>query len=242
MIEIIRKEFFGFLHSLIAYVVIVVFLTGMGLLMWVFPETSVLEYGYADMEALFSVGPYVLMFLIPAVTMRSFSEEYKSGTIELLFTRPLSDSQIIWGKFLASFGLVLLSLLPTLVYFYSIYSLGDPIGNLDIPGTVGSYLGLLLLSGVFTSIGIFGSAISRNQIVAFVLSVFFCFLMYSGFRSIAGIDVWGSSSLLLDQLGILYHYDTLSKGLLDTRDLVYFASVILFFVLCTHLVIGSRKW
>ena len=242
MIEIIRKEFFSFLHSLIAYVVISVFLTGIGLLMWVFPETSVLEYGYADMEALFSVGPYVLMFLIPAITMKSFSEEYRTGTIELLFTRPLSDSQIIWGKFFASYLLVLLSLVPTGIYFYSVYQLGDPVGNLDIPGTIGSYLGLILLSGVFTSIGIMGSALSRNQIVAFVLSVFLCFILYTGFRSLAGIDVWTSSSLFLDQLGIIQHYETMSKGLLDTRDLVYFISVITIVLITTQLIIGRRRW
>ena len=242
MIEVIRKEFFSFLNSLIAYVVIAVFLTGIGLLMWIFPETSVLEYGYADMETLFSLGPYVLMFLIPAITMRSFSEEYKSGTIELLFTKPLSDFQIITGKYLASLGLVVLALLPTAVYFFSVYYLGDPVGNMDVPGAIGSYVGLVLLSAVFTSVGIFASASSRNQIVSFVFAVFLCFLLYSGFRSLAGINVWGENSLIIDQLGIIYHYNSLSKGLLDTRNVIYFISVILFMILSTQLVTGSRKW
>ena len=242
MIEIIRKEFFGFLNSLIAYVVMAVFLTAISLLMWVFPETSVLNYGYADLETLFSIGPYVLMFLIPAVTMRSFSEEFKTGTIELLFTRPLSDYQIIGGKFLACYALVILALLPTGIYFYSIYQLGNPVGNLDIPGTIGSYIGLVLLSGVFTGVGILASAMSRNQIVSFVISVFLCFILYSGFRSLAGIDVWGDYSLLLDQLGILYHYDSLSKGLLDTRNVIYFVSMMAFLLISTKLIIGSRKW
>ena len=242
MIEIIRKEFFGFLNGLIAYVVIGVFLTGISLLMWVFPETSVLDYGYADMETLFSLGPYVLMFLIPAITMRSFAEEYKSGTIELLFTKPLTDMQIISGKFLACFGLVMLSLIPTVIYFYSVYQLGDPVGNIDVPGTIGSYVGLVLLSAVFTSVGIFSSAMTRNQIVSFVISVFLCFILYSGFRSLAGIDVWGEASLILDQLGIIYHYNALSRGLLDTRNVIYFLSMIIFMLGSTQLVIGSRKW
>lgn len=242
MVEVIRKEFFSFLNSLIAYVVIAVFLTGIGLLMWVFPETSILEYGYADMETLFSLGPYVLMFLIPAITMRSFSEEYKSGTIELLFTKPLTDLEIILGKYVASLMLVILALIPTTVYFYSVYNLGNPVGNMDVPGTIGSYIGLFLLSAVFTSVGIFSSASSRNQIISFVLSVFLCFLLYSGFRSIAGIDVWGETSLFLDQLGMIYHYNALSKGLLDSRNVIYFISVIIFMILSTRLVTGSRKW
>ena len=242
MVEIVRKEFFGFLNSLIAYVVITVFLTGMGLLMWVFPETSVLEYGYADMETLFSLGPYVLMFLIPAITMKAFAEEYKSGTIELLLTKPLTDLQIILGKFIASFLLVILALLPTLVYFYSVYSLGDPVGNIDVPGAIGSYLGLILLGAVFTSVGVFSSACSTNQIISFVLSVFLCFILYTGFRSLAGINVWGDYALLLDQLGIVYHYNSLSKGLVDTRNIIYFLSVISLMILMTKLVMGSRKW
>ena len=242
MIEIVKKEFNGFMNSLIAYVVISVFLTAMGLLMWVFPETSILEYGYADMETLFSLGPYILMFLIPAITMRSFSEEYKTGTIEILLTRPLTDWQIIGGKFIAGFGLVALALSPTLIYYWSVSMLGDPPGNIDTPGITGSYIGLLLLGGVFTSIGTFSSSLTHNQIIAFVLAVFLCFFLYSGFRSIAGINLWASSALIIDQLGIIYHYNSLSKGLLDTRNIVYFLSVILFMLLSTKLVIGSRKW
>jgi ABC-2 type transport system permease protein len=151
MIRVLTKEFNSFLNSLIAYVVIGVFLTGMGLLMWVFPETSVLDYGYADMDTLFSLGPYVFIFLIPAITMRSFAEERKSGTMELLLTKPLTDWDIILGKFLACFLLVLFALLPTVIYYFSVSALGNPAGNIDTPGVIGSYVGLALLAGVFCS-------------------------------------------------------------------------------------------
>src|SRR5688500_11265472 len=180
MIQVLSKEFNSFLNSLIAYVVIGVFLTGMGLLMWVFPETSVLEYGYADMDTLFSLGPYVLIFLIPAITMRSFAEEKKAGTMELLLTRPLTDTHIILGKYLACFLLVLLALFPTLVYYWSVYTLGNPIGNIDTPGVIGSYIGLALLAGVFCAIGIMASSITPNQIVAFICAAFLCFIIFSG--------------------------------------------------------------
>ena len=137
MLQVLSKEFNSFLNSLIAYVVIGVFLVGMGLLVWVFPETSVLDYGYADMDTLFSLGPYVFIFLIPAITMRSFAEERKAGTMELLMTKPLRDWDVILGKFMASFLLVLFALLPTILYYYSIYTLGNPAGNIDTPGIIG---------------------------------------------------------------------------------------------------------
>ena len=242
MIQVLVKELNSFLNSLIAYIVICVFLTGIGLLTWVFPDTSVLDYGYADMETLFTLGPYVFMFLIPAITMRMFAEEKKAGTIELLLTKPLTDWQIILGKYFSGFLLVVFAILPTTIYYYSVYQLGDPIGNIDTAGVIGSYIGLILLGGVFTSIGIFSSLITSNQIVSFILAVFLCFIVYSGFASIAAIDVWGELSLFWEQLGILYHYDAMSKGLLDTRNIIYFMSVITFMLLLTKLILGSRRW
>jgi ABC-2 type transport system permease protein len=242
MFEILRKELNGFLNSLIAYIVISVFLTGIGLLMWVFPETSVLEYGYADMETLFALGPYVFMFLIPAITMRMFAEEKKAGTIELLLTKPLTDWQIILGKYFSGFLLVLFALIPTLVYYYTIYQLGNPVGNVDTAGVVGSYIGLGLLGGVFTSIGVFSSLITTNQIVSFIIAVFLCFIFYTGFESLASINVWGAASLFLEQLGIVYHYRAMSKGLLDTRNLIYFLSVIGVMLMFTKFILGSRRW
>jgi len=242
MWQVFFKEVNSFLNSLIAYIIIFVFLTGIGLIMWVFPETSVLDYGYADMSTLFSYGPYVFMFLIPAITMRMFSEEKKSGTLEILFTRPLRDWEIILGKYLAGFALVFFSLLPTLLYYYSIYQLGYPKGNIDTAGTTGSYIGLLLLGGVFTSIGIFSSSITENQVIAFIVAVFLCFLLFSGFNSFASINWWGRYSDTIDKLGILYHYNSLSRGLIDLRNLVYFFSVIAIMLLSTNLILGSRKW
>jgi len=242
MIQVYKKELNSFLNSTIAYLVISVFLTTIGLLMWVFPETNVMDYGYADMETLFSLGPYVLMFLIPAITMRSFAEEKKSGTMELLFTQPIGGGKIVMGKYLACFTLVIFSIAPSLVYYYSISQLGEPAGNLDSAGITGSYIGLILLGGVFTAIGLFSSSITENQIVAFIVAVFLCFLLYSGFGSIAAIDVWAESSQSIDQLGILYHYSAMSKGMVDSRNLIYFLSIGTSMLLLTNLILLSRKW
>lgn len=242
MLSILRKEINTFLNSLIAYIVIVLFLTGMGLFMWVFPETSILEYGFAEMDTLFSLAPFVFMFLIPAITMRTFAEEKKDGTIELLLTRPVTDWQIILGKYLSSVLLVCLALLPTLLYYYSVSSLGSPAGNVDSAGVAGSYIGLVLLGSTFASIGILSSVITVNQIVSFIIAVFFCFIFYSGFESLATINVWGTYSSFIDKLGISYHYQALSKGLIDSRNVIYFLSVIFLMLLSTKLILGSRKW
>lgn len=242
MFTIFIKEVNYFLNTLIAYVVISVFLTSIGLLMWVFPETSVLTYGYADMETLFAFGPYVFMFLIPAITMRMFAEEAKTGTLELLFTRPLTDWQIIMGKYLSAYFLVIFALIPTLLYYYTIYQLGSPVGNIDTPGVIGSYVGIVLLGGVFTSIGIFSSAITSNQIIAFIVSVFICFMLYAGFSSLSSMNIWGNAAYTIEQFSISYHYNAMSKGLLDSRNLLYFFSVGMAMLLLTKLTIGSRKW
>ncbi|WP_421876968.1 gliding motility-associated ABC transporter permease subunit GldF [Marinoscillum sp.] len=241
MISIFLKEVNEFLNSLIAYVVIGVFLVGIGLLMWVFPDTNVLDYGYATLEPLFSFGPYVFMFLIPAITMKSFAEEKRSGTIELLQTLPFRDSQIILGKFFAGFFLVFFSVLPTLIYYFSISRLGNPVDNLDTPGIIGSYIGLVLLGGVFTAIGILASALTGNQIVSFILAAFLCFFFYAGIDSIASINVWSDWSYFIAELGILAHYTSISRGLLDFTDLVYFFSLIALMLMLTQLIIGSRK-
>lgn len=236
------KEVNSFLNSLIGYIVICVFLTGVGLLMWVFPETSVLEYGFADMDALFSFAPYVFMFLVPAIAMRTFAEEKRAGTLEMLLTKPLADLQIIMGKYLAGLALVLFALAPTFIYYISIYILGSPQGNIDSAGVFGSYIGLALLGAVFMSIGIFSSSLTQNQIVAFILAVFLSFMLYSGFESLSQVNVWGSWSAALEQLGLVFHYQSMSKGLIDTRDVVYFLSVIVVMIFAANLVLKSRKW
>lgn len=242
MLSILKKEINSFLNSLIAYMAIIVFLIAIGMFMWVFPETSVLDYGFADLETLFSMAPYIFMFLIPAITMRSFAEEKKTGTIELLLTKPLTDTQIIIGKYLAAVFLVLISLIPTLIYFISIYQLGNPIGNVDVAGVIGSYIGLFLLGSVFCAIGVFASSITDNQILSFIIGTFLCFLIYEGFSYIATVNVWSNFSYYIEQLGISYHYSSISKGLIDSKTLLYFISVIYIMLSATKLVLGSRKW
>jgi ABC-2 type transport system permease protein len=240
MIQIFSKEFNSYLNSLIAYLVISVFLTGIGLLLWVFPETSILDYGFADMDTLFSMGPYVFTFLIPAITMKSFAEEKKLGTMELLLTKPLTDWDIVLGKFMAAFSLALVALIPTFIYYFSIYQLGNPVGNIDTAGVIGSYIGLLLLAAIFCAIGICTSSLTNNQIVSFILAAFLCLIFYSGFDELSTLT--NNSALLIKQLGILYHYESLSKGLIDSRDVVYFISVTGLILLCAKTVIGSRQW
>lgn len=242
MLQVFSKEFNSFLNSLIAYIVIGVFLTAIGLLTWVFPDTAVLDYGYADMDTLFLLSPYVFIFLVPAITMKSFAEEKKSGTMELLLTKPVSDWDIILGKFLANFFLVLFALAPTLLYYYSIFSLGNPPGNIDTPGVIGSYIGIAFLAAAFCAIGILASSITPNQIVAFIFAAFLCFLMYLGFDSISSLNIWTTDALLVKQLGILYHYDSMRKGLIDSRDVVYFLSIIFLMLSITKLILGSRQW
>ncbi len=242
MIRILLKEINVFLNSLIAYIIIAVFLTGIGLLLWVFPETSVLDYGYADMSSFFSLCPYIFMFLIPAITMRMFSEEKRAGTMELLLTRPVRDIDIILGKYFAGVFLVLFSLIPTLLYYFTISYLGNPVGNIDSAGVIGSYFGLFLLGAVFTSIGIFSSSFTENQVTAFIIAVFLSFILYFGFNAISGIGLFTGIADIIDQLGILYHYNSMSKGLIDSRDVIYFISVISIMLLLTNLILRSRKW
>ncbi len=242
MLAIYRKEVNSYLNSLIAYVVMAVFLTGTGLLMWVFPDTGVLSYGFADLSTLFTLGPYVFMFLIPAITMRSFAEERKAGTMELILTQPVADWQLVLGKYFAAWTIVVFTLIPTLVYYISVYQLGNPVGNLDSAGIAGSYIGLILLGGVFTAVGIFASSLTENQVIAFILAAFLCFLLYTGFSSLAGLEAWGDSTLLIEKFGILYHYDSMSRGLIDSRNLLYFITVTTLMLLLTQLVLNSRKW
>ena len=241
MITILRKEINEFLNSLIAYVVIGIFLIGIGLLMWVFPDTNVLDYGYASMETLFALGPYVFMFLIPAITMKSFAEEKRNGTIELLYTLPFRDIEIVVGKFLAGFLLALFSILPTIVYYFSLSYLGNPAGNIDTAGIIGSYIGLILLAGIFTSLGVLASALTGNQIVSFILSAFLCFAFYAGFDSIATIESWAESAYYIRQVGILSHYESLSKGLIDFSDVIYFLTMMVLTLYLTRLVLSAQK-
>ena len=242
MWAVLHKEFSSFLSSLIAYVVIGVFLVGTGLFVWVLPQTNVADGGYADLDTLFSLAPYLFLFLIPAVTMRAFAEERRAGTMELLLTQPLTDWQIVLGKYLACWLLVVVALLPTLLYYFSVWMLGAPPGNIDSAGVVGSYVGLGLLAALFTALGLLASVVTDNQIVAFVLAAFLCFMFHEGFAALATVDAWGPAARFVDQLGIAYHYGALSRGLIDSRDVLYFLSVVAFLLLTTRLVLGSRRW
>jgi len=240
VLSILKKEIISYLSSLVAYVTIGVFLLVLGLFLWVFPDSSILEYGYAGLESLFSTAPYLFMFLIPAITMRSLAEERKEGTFELLFTRPLTDWQIVLGKYLASVLLVLFALLPTLVYYFSVSTLGTPQGNIDTGAVIGSYIGLFLLGATFAAIGLFASSITKNQIIAFTVAVFLCFFFYSGFDSLS--QLLSLQDLGLQNLGITEHYQSVSRGVLDTRDLAYFIIVAGIFIWLTLFgVIRQRK-
>lgn len=243
MIPVFLKEINTFFASLIGYVVIGTFLVIMGLLMWVFPEFSIPDGNYASLDTLFGIAPMVFMFLIPAVTMRSLAEEKQTGTIELLVTRPVADWQIVGGKFMAAFVLVVIALLPTWLYYFSVWQLGAPQGNIDFGGTLGSFIGLLFLAGAFVSIGIFASSLTNNQIVAFVLATFLCFFVYLAFDYLSRLSVFfGKTDDIIQSLGIDYHYNSISRGSLDTRDIIYFLSVIALFFAATLLSLGKRKW
>lgn len=242
MWAVFSKEVSGFFNSLVAYIIIGVFLAALGLLAWVFPETSVLTHGYANLDPLFSLGPFVFLFLVPAITMRSFAEEKRSGTLEWLLTKPISELEIVLAKYFSSVFLVLLSLVPTLLYYYTVYQLGNPVGNVDSAAVAGSYVGLFLLGMVFASLGVFVSSVTQNQIVAFIIAVFLSFMFYSGFQSIAAIDVWGAYSYILEYIGLAYHYSALSKGLIDTRNILYFISVIVISLGATYIKLASRNW
>ncbi|MEQ1746135.1 MAG: gliding motility-associated ABC transporter permease subunit GldF [Saprospiraceae bacterium] len=243
MLAIFFKEINAFFSSLIGYIVIGIFLVLMGLLLWVFPEYSILEGNFADLNTLFSMAPLIFLFLIPAVTMRTFAEEMQTGTIELLVTRPISDWQIVGGKFLACLALVAFAVLPTALYYVTVHNLGAPPGNLDSGGILGSYIGLLFLAAAFVAIGIFSSSLTNNQIIAFLLAAFLCFFVFQAFDLLSRLPVFfGKTDDIVQAIGIQYHYDSLSRGVLDSRDVVYFLSLIAVFLAATVLSLGRRRW
>jgi ABC-2 type transport system permease protein len=237
------KEISSFFSSLTGYLVIVVFLLLNSLFMWIIPgQFNVIDNGYATLDSLFAISPWVFLFLVPAITMRMISEEKRSGTLDLLYTRPVTELQIILAKFLASWALVLLSLLPTLIFFWSVSSLGSPAGNIDMGGSWGSYIGLLFLGGIYAAIGVFASSLTGNQIVAFIAAVFLSFLVYLGFEFLSGIAESGRMVFLVSRMGISYHYNSISRGVIDSRDILYFAGVMLLFIMATRTVLQSSKW
>lgn len=237
MFAILKKEIHTFFASPIGYLVIALFLILNGLFLWFFKgDFNIIDNGFADLSNFFVLAPWILLFLIPAVTMRSFSDEKKQGTLELLLTKPISHLNIVLGKYLGAFVLILIALLPTALYVFTVYQLGDPVGNLDLGSTLSSYFGLLFLIAAYTAIGIFASSLSDNQIVTFIIAVFLCFFFYIGFEGIADY----LSSNFIDQLGMSFHFKSMSRGVLDTRDIIYFLSIACVFITLTLQNINTK--
>jgi ABC-2 type transport system permease protein len=240
MKSIVLREIKSFFGSPIGYLVIAIFLISNGLFLWVFQgEYNILNTGFADLTPFFTLAPWILIFLIPAVTMRSFSDEKKQGTIELLLTKPLSIWQIVNGKFIGSLLLIIMAIIPTFIYVKVISGLGLPEGNIDMGSTIGSYFGLLFLIAAYTAIGIFTSTLSENQIVAFIIAVFLCFFFYFGFEGLA--SVVPDFMNLISSLGMQNHFKSMSRGVIDTRDVIYFLSITVLFLSFTVYQLKSFK-
>lgn len=243
MFAIFRKEISGFFSSLTGYIVIIVFLLINSLFMWVFPgEWNIFDNGYAGLDTLFFLSPWVFLFLVPAVTMRMIAEEKRLGTIELIYSRPITEREIIWGKYLASVALVLLSLIPCLIYYFSVFMLGESPGNLDKGGTLGAFTGLFFLASVYASAGIFASSLTDNQVIAFIIAVLICFVLFMGFDSIAYLPGLRNVDEFVMRLGINEHYKSISRGVLDIKDIVYFMAMVAFFTELTRFNMVSRRW
>jgi ABC-2 type transport system permease protein len=239
---ILKKEINAFFASPTGYLVIGLFLVLNGLFLWVFKgEYNILDSGFASLEPFFTLAPWIFLFLIPAITMKSFSEEIKQGTLELLLTKPLTTIELVLGKYLGALVLVLLAILPSLLYIAAIWYLGSPNGNLDSGVILGSYFGLIFLGACYAAIGIFASILSPNQIVSFILAIFLCFIAYFAFEALANLNVFGSGSFGIEDLGLDAHYESISRGVIDTRDVIYFLSFILLFLALTTFNLNKKK-
>ena len=234
MWAICKKELRQFFSSLTGYIAIIVFLLFNGLVLFVFPETNIFDTPYASLDKFFELAPWILLLLIPAITMRSFSEEYRTGTFEILKTKPLHAAQIITGKYCACLLVVVIALLPTLIYFYSLSQLSGQ-GGIDTGAAAGSYIGLFFLGAVFVAIGICCSSFTSNAVVAFLSAAFFCFLIYNGFSALSRIPSFAAGAdYYIEMIGIDFHYRSISRGVVDSRDLLYFGSIIFFFLTMTN--------
>jgi ABC-2 type transport system permease protein len=243
MLAIFKKEIHQFFSSITGYVAIILFLLANGLLLFVFPDTSLLDDGYANLDPLFKLAPLIYLLLIPAITMRSFADEFKTGTMELLSTKPLSWWQIVTGKFLAGVLVVFISLIPTIVYYIAIRQLSANPASLDNGGIAGSYIGLLLLGAIFTAIGVWSSSLTSNSVVAFLIAIFTCFIFYYGFDAFSKLPAFtGSADYYLQMAGIQFHYVSISRGVIDSRDIIYFVSVIGLMLYLTRLSLQRRIW
>jgi len=240
MKSILIREIKSFFGSPIGYLVIAIFLLLNGLFLWVFEgDYNILNSGFADLTPFFTISPWILIFLIPAVTMRSFSDEKKQGTIELLMTKPISIWEIVGGKFFGAFLLIVIAIIPTLIYVHVISDLGMPQGNIDMGSTMGSYFGLMFLIAGYTAVGVFTSTLSENQIVAFIISVFLCFILYFGFQGVA--SQFKDFEDIIAFFGMDYHFKSMSRGVIDTRDVLYFVSIAVLFLSLTVYQLKSLK-
>jgi len=234
MISIFRKELRSFFSNATGYIVIGVFLLLTGLFLWVIPgQYNIIDAGYANVDGLFYLAPWLFLFLCPAVTMRLFAEEKQTGTWELLVTKPLSRLQLVLGKYFAGWVLVALALLPTLIYYFSVSYLAEPAGNIDSGAFWGSFIGLFFLTGVYVAIGTFSSSLSNNQIISFVVALVLSFFFYYGFDLLASFFTSGQAIQYLESIGINSHYKSMSRGVIDSRDVIYFVSVSVIFILAT---------
>ncbi len=239
---VFKKEISSFFGTLTGYIVISIFLISNSLFLWVFPgEYNVLDSGHANLDTLFFIAPWVFLFLVPAVTMRLFAEEKRTGTIELLYTRPLSNMQIILAKYIAGIALVVLSLIPTLIFFITVGILGNPPWNIDTGAFWGSFIGLFFLATAYVAIGVFSSTISDNQVIAFLTAMVIAFFFYIGFEAISNLSVWGVFSNSVENLGINAHYKSMSRGVIDTRDIIYFFAVSAIFLIFTKSVLSKNR-
>lgn len=241
MRSIFIKEINSFFSSIVGYVALLVFLVACGLFLWIIPDYSIAEYGYASLDRFFEIAPWLLLLLVPAVTMRAFADEFRTGTIEWLSSKPLTSVDIIMGKYLATVALIAFALLPTLIYVYTISNLSYPDVGIDTGAIAGSYAGLFFLAASFAAIGVFCSSLTANQVVGFLISLLACYLLYTGFEQLSklpalteGIDYY------LSMAGMQFHYNSISRGLIDSRDVVYFLSVIFLFISLTRYSLSSR--
>jgi ABC-2 type transport system permease protein len=242
VLSISKRELRSFFGSVTGYVVIAIFLVGTSLFLWVFPNNyNVLDSGYASLDGLFVLAPWLFLFLCPAITMRLFAEEKQQGTLELLLARPASKYAIVLGKALSGWFIVIITLLITLVWYSSIKFLAEPVGNVDTGAFWGSFTGLLLLSAVYIAIGVFASAISDNQVVAFLIAAVMCFVIFIGFDFLSSLTTDGSLSRTINLLGVDAHYKSISRGVIDSRDLLYFVAVSALFLFLTEFILKKRK-
>ena len=241
MYSILLKEINSFFSSIVGYVALLVFLVACGLFLWIIPDYSILEYGYAVMDRFFNIAPWLLLFLVPAVTMRSFADEFRTGTIEWLSTKPVTVMEVIVGKYLATVLLISFAILPTLLYVYTIGNLSFPDVGLDTGAIMGSYVGLLFLAATFAAVGVFCSSLTANQVVGFLVALISCYLLYTGFETLSKLPTFSEGiDYYLSMVGMEFHYNSISRGLIDTRDVVYFVSIIALFLSLTRFSLNSR--